>query len=260
MSDASLLRPRTGTEIVDAAAHLLTRNYLTLITVAAVVQLPVAALQIFLGPGHLQQGSANFNAGLAFLVNIIMGLALTVADGAIILVISDVCLGGTANAGSALRRTWPRVGTLIAAGIMRGIVTGLATLLLILPGIYVGVRLATLPAVVMCEDEDSSISYGRAWELGQGEVGRILLPMLVAWVIYFGAVFGLAFCSALLGKAVPVLQTSGVTMVMLLLAPILVHPLVAVTSALVYYDLRVRKEGYDLELMAKDIGATMATA
>jgi hypothetical protein len=254
---AVTLRPRTATEIVDAAARLLAQHYLTLVTIAVVVQLPIAALEIFIGPQTLEPGGATYNGLLSFLVRIAGGLALNVADGAIILVISDVYLGGSANAASALRRTWPRLATLIAAGIMAGIATGLAALLLILPGIYVATRLATLPAVVMCEHDDSTLSYSRAWELGKDEVGRIFVPMLIAWVIYFSAVIGIAFGASLLGKSVPVLQASGVTMVLLLLAPILVHPLVAVTSVLVYYDLRVRKEAFDLEIMAKEIGVAV---
>ncbi|MBC7789548.1 MAG: hypothetical protein H7Z74_06360 [Anaerolineae bacterium] len=36
---------------------------------------------------------------------------------------------------------------------------------------------------------------------------------------------------------------------------ILVYPLVAVVATLLYYDLRIRKEGFDLDVMAEELGA-----
>ena len=42
------IRPRSATEIVDAAFEILRRDYLTLITMTAAVQLPVIMLQLAL--------------------------------------------------------------------------------------------------------------------------------------------------------------------------------------------------------------------
>ena len=41
---------------------------------------------------------------------------------------------------------------------------------------------------------------------------------------------------------------------------IFVYPLIAIVQTLLYYDARIRKEGYDLELMAQDLGAPAAQA
>jgi len=39
-----------------------------------------------------------------------------------------------------------------------------------------------------------------------------------------------------------------------------IQPVVACVLALLYYDLRIRKEGYDLELMARELGDVPARA
>ena len=39
-----------------------------------------------------------------------------------------------------------------------------------------------------------------------------------------------------------------------------IYPLLAVVSTLVYYDLRIRKEGFDLEIMSRELGAAPAPA
>ena len=37
-----------------------------------------------------------------------------------------------------------------------------------------------------------------------------------------------------------------------------IYPLLAVVSTLLYYDLRIRKEGFDLEVMSRELGTTAA--
>jgi len=39
------------------------------------------------------------------------------------------------------------------------------------------------------------------------------------------------------------------------LPPVLFYPIVSVVTTLIYYDLRVRKEAFDLEMMASELGA-----
>ena len=45
------------------------------------------------------------------------------------------------------------------------------------------------------------------------------------------------------------------TVVLGSLGSVLVYPLVPIVATLMYYDLRVRREGLDLELMADDLAA-----
>ena len=37
-----------------------------------------------------------------------------------------------------------------------------------------------------------------------------------------------------------------------------IYPLLAVVSTLLYYDLRIRKEGFDLEIMSRELGGVPA--
>ena len=41
---------------------------------------------------------------------------------------------------------------------------------------------------------------------------------------------------------------------------ILLYPVLAVTVTLLYYDLRIRKEGFDIEMMASELGGRAPAA
>jgi hypothetical protein len=249
------LRPRSGSEIVDAAVQLLRANYAPLITIAAITWLPVVLLQLAFRTELSDAGVVADHTGVFLLSSIMQTLALVVADAASVVIISDVHLGGETSASAALARVMPRLGTLIGANIMRNLIGGFALILLIVPGLYVVVRTFTLTAVVMCERGDSGESWGRAWALGENNVGRVFGPAATVGILSYVLAMALLYFTTRLGLAVPVLRASGVTLVVGSLGSVFFHPVVSVVRTLVYYDLRVRKEGFDVEVMANELGA-----
>ena len=254
------LRPRTATEIVDASFELLRRNYVTLITITALVRLPLLVVQIIAGLASSDplQRSQVAPGGLAFLLGVGQFLALVLANAAIIAVTSDSYLGKPVSVGDSWRRALASTGTLIYSTLSVRISYSLASILLIIPGIYVGARYVSVQAIVVLEKQSTRPAMKRGWMLGDGLVWHSFVAMLLGWVIY-GALAGLLpFAALFFGSFVPVFATPNVVTIIAGLADVFVYPIIGVTSTLVYYDLRIRKEALDLETMASDLGTATA--
>lgn len=265
---ATPLRPRSATEIVDASFRVLRQCYLQLAAVAAVILLPYIILVVLVGANP-----ADVSRVLG--LNAILLLSAAVIEGAIVVAVSESYLNGTTRVAEALASAAKRFPALIGVAILRSIVVGFGVAALVLiPGIVLGVLfrsnplamgillflLAIVPtfylmlrtmfmtAVLMLERTGVVESVGRSWNLAGGQMWRVLLTMLLAWVIYFGLFFILSLAVNLLLSRNPTVSAVLSAIVMCF-----AYPFVGVVTTLLYYDLRVRKEGFDLEIMTEQL-------
>lgn len=176
---------------------------------------------------------------------IFYGVAIVVALVVILLV------GATAASGI------PAWLAALFAGLLAAVVIGLGIAVMLM----VASRVIFLPQVVMIEGQSPGQALGRAMQLGKGnwyKVGAILLfnyfislslltaitlPVLAA--LYFTDVLSAEFMA---GPTWNLLYTSFSQLINLLSLPI---QMVAFT--LLYLDSRVRKEAYDIELLAREV-------
>jgi hypothetical protein len=146
-----------------------------------------------------------------------------------------------------------------------GTVTGIAALLLIGLGIaaalYVIARVIFLPQVVMIEGQTAGMSLGRAMELGKGNWYR------VGGIVLFTYFVSLSLLSALTLPVLAGLYFVGVLTPEFMVSPtwnilytsftqlsnLLCLPIWIISYTLLYFDSRVRKEAYDLELLAREV-------
>ncbi len=249
---ATALRPRSATEIIDASFQLLRRHYTPLVAIAVVALLPYIILVAV-------TGSAAPESASAVLVFIAQWLCAALAEAAVILGVSDAYIDGNVDIQRALANTAGRLPTIILAGILRGIAIAVGLIALLFPGIYVMLRTFAIIPVVVLEERPAGESFRRSWDLAKGEVWKILGTMLLAWlifmVLYMLLVFTVGVVAGLVGS-VNERMTSVVVAVLLAL----VYPITGVVTTLLYYDIRVRREGYDLELMAREAPAPVPSA
>jgi hypothetical protein len=137
----------------------------------------------------------------------------------------------------------------VAAGAM-AIVFGLAiAALFIVAGVALVGRYVALPAVIMHETLGARAAMRRARELARGSMRRIIALLLLVAVLFLIVSFGtLGVFMALLRS--PVLAS--------VLANIVNVPLYALAGAIVtvlYFDLRIRGEGLDIEMLAAELDA-----
>jgi hypothetical protein len=113
--------------------------------------------------------------------------------------------------------------------------------------------------VVVLEERSAGESFRRSWDLAKGEVGKILGTMVLAWLIF---IVLYALLIVIVGLIVGLLGSSNERMTSLLVAILLalVYPITGVVTTLLYYDIRVRREGYDLELMAREAPSPVPSA
>ena len=146
-----------------------------------------------------------------------------------------------------------KLGPILAAGIVFGIMAAVGLIFLIVPGIILIVSLGFHGAVLMIERTGPMQSLGRSWRLVSGERWRIFLAVLVFVIIVITVfvIIGLVLSfllSGLLGASNNfAVYLSGQTVGLLAI------PLNAAFTAIVYLDLRVRKEHLDKEGLAAQL-------
>lgn len=149
---------------------------------------------------------------------------------------------------AAMKRFWSILGALILLSL--AIAGGF--ILLIVPGIIFAVRLVLSPVPVMLEGAGPGRALGRSWQLSRGNFWRMVgLGMLV--VILEEIVAGIitvipALLAHLAGPAGWVISGAGSAAGLILVTPFQIIALV-----LLYFDLRIRKEGFDLALLAHQL-------
>lgn len=261
------LRPMSVGEILDVAFGIYRQHLATLVTIT--VLLTGLPLVVFFAAAGLAMASIATNIlGLLVLVLLfLIGYVILtqLAMGASVLVIAEGYLGRTLSAGDAVRRTLDRLGLLIASGLLVGLVVGLGALLIFVPGIILLCGLIITTQVVMLESPDgATAAMGRAWNLSSGFRWRMFLLLLVGFVLTFVVLMGtnilvtMAFGGfgadadpGTAGSVGLVLLQQGVQLVM----NMLIAPLTYCFLTVAYYDLRVRKEAFDLEILANSLSA-----
>jgi hypothetical protein len=229
------LRPRTVSELVDAAIALYKRDAPLYILAAAIGYTPYLILELFfLRPDSL---SEPITAGL---VTMMLSLASLVTSSFMSAVV--VKLGSRAYLGSPpdLATTFKAV--LLVIGVM----------FLLVGSLYVVARFFAVASVVVLEDTGPLSAFGRSSELSEGRKGHILKALLLVFLIYFVLSLGVtAFASLAHSTVVSRLATAMWTIVG--------WPLVGLTEMVLYYDARIRGEGFDLEHMAASLDGSGAT-
>lgn len=236
--NAPALRPRSAVEIIDAAFHLMRRNYLEMLAVGGVIIIPLAVLE-FLSPPYVALGFAMLRTLFSFL-----------AVGAILHVASEAYLGQPTSVGGSLRHVARRMLPLVVAVILQTMLTMLGFVFLIIPGFFVAAWLFTMPAVVVLEGKGPLEAIGRSYDLARGYVGKILGIVLLTYLIYILGVLAIGSLVLLSGS----LRIGEQSIAFLSnVLSVLILPIWSCIATLLYYDLRIRKEGFDLQVMAQQL-------
>jgi len=261
------LRPLSAGEILDQSFGLYRRYLPALATIALVC---TAAPQIGLAVVSVQASRAQTAGGMLgilpeyLLLAVVMLILSQLAIGASTLVLAEGYLGRSLATGEALRRAWGSVGKIISLGIMSTLVVGLGLILLIVPGLVLlaGLAVAT-PALMIEPNLTAGGALSRSWELTRGSKLRMLALMMVPFVILMVAAVGLTMVVGIVAAGAGALKdvatqgpslgfniaTEGVSLVV----RTLLTPLIYCVLTVSYFDLRVRSEGFDLEVLASSI-------
>jgi hypothetical protein len=249
------LRPMSVGEILDASLVLLRRHLGVFFGVAAACQGVPQALSLYV------QVSGGWSArpGLYALAQALGFLGYLLVTGATIRIVSQAYLGYEPRLGDALRFAARKFGRTFGAGLAAGILVAMASLLLLIPGIVVACGLAVaVQAAVLEPLPAASDGIGRSWTLTKGFKGKALALYAVT-VVLFGCVgLGRVVATLLAAWASPAFVRP--VLVLWALLSLFVYPFLSCVFTLFYYDLRVRKEAFDLELLSRQLGLELLGA
>jgi hypothetical protein len=119
------------------------------------------------------------------------------------------------------------------------------------------VRLCLTTQAIVLENQGPLTGIARSWRLTSGAfwraLGLIVLLFLLAYVISAIPTSMVSFALQLIsaGDLTALMRNQAIVSGIAVLGQILVLPFQLVIYTMLYYDLRMRKEGYDLELMAQ---------
>lgn len=238
MSTLAHTHPRSATEILDTSFRFYRAHFGDLLVLCALLLVP-PVLVTAISPEPVQA-----------VVQVVGNLMFLVCQGAIaVLVAAALERDQSLSAGDVLRTLGGRTGSVIAVSIMAGILIGFGTLLLVIPGLLIAVWTAVATPVAAIEGLKNSNALKRSRDLTRGRFWHVLGTMLLAWVLVIVLMFGLVITLGL------VLGMFGlpdrITQMLAGLVMVPLFPLVGVATSLLYYDLRVRSEGADVEAMVE---------
>lgn len=242
------LRPRTAGEILDGAFVLYRTHFGVLVGATLLPHLPLLAYRA-LGPAAGLPDAPGWEA----VAVVYDRLATILFWGALVHLCAAAVQGGGLSVGAAYRRARGLFWLLLGQSIVAGVLTGVAALALILPGIAVYLLYFLAPQVMVVEGLGVSDSLDRSWSLVRAEWRRAAGVLAVTAVIFLLPFLLVGVAEGLAGaESVWVVTASGVLQVLLY---VLAYPFAAASATLLYFDCRVRSEALDLVAAAEALPA-----
>jgi hypothetical protein len=210
--------------------------------------------------GPVSPGLIEGAVGGAILVGLLYFVLIGAAQAATIFAVSDLYLGRAASVRGSFRRVRGHVLRVLGVLFLTSLVVGVGFILLIIPGIILLCRTGVAVPASMLEDEGPVVSISRSMELTKGYALQMFLIFLLAWVlsIVAAAVFQFPF-TLLMGTAA---KPHAVSLALVVIqdfssfvSQVLVGPVATIAFSLMYYNLRVRKEAFDLQHLMGSLGS-----
>ncbi len=266
------LRPLSLGEILDVSIKICVANWRSLLRVVLIVVVPVEILSTALSADSTTSSfdfSANsgqtpqetvdqLNAELGGLAisTLLRLVAVLFVSAACFRIIAQAYLGETADWRSSLSYAVRHTGPLIWLSILYGlgVVFGLA--LVIVGSIWLYVAwIFWLPALFV-EGLRGRKALGRSYRLVKGRWWRTFGIVMVGFIL--AGIISTVVQGVFIAGIFVANDNDALVLVFSAIAGIvglaITTPFQAALITVVYFDLRVRKEGYDLELLAREIG------
>jgi hypothetical protein len=254
--DSPRLHPLKTGDLLDTVFRLYRLNFGLFAGVVAALAVPQTVLTISAFP-WLEGSNSTLIAGLAlWLAPITVLVSWGLIVGALAGAVSARYLGQPISVLGAYRMVGVRsLAWLLLSSLFAGLVVIIGFSIFFLPGIYFFCRFAFLPQAIVLERAGIMESWNRSWFLVDGSWWRVFRLIATVFVLYgILLIIGLTLRDALgvLGN-LPDSFAGSLGQLWNAAVEILVLPIPLGVLTVLFYDLRVRKEGFDLELMAQDI-------
>lgn len=255
------LRPLDYAGILDRTLELYRNNFVLLISIAAVLYVPFGIFRLLLA-GRLPAASMTPEnmMGLAaggFFVAIGSWIITSLVHGAMIVAVSKRYLGLKTDMADSYREVMPVLVPLMLTSVIVGLLLIVGMFLLVIPFFIFLFWTAFYYEAVVLERK----FYGAAIErskylIGDGQWVRVLVLGVLMFILVIVA-------NKILGTVLSFLPGGSLHLTVLAesVMQTFIFPLQIVATIVLYYDIRVRKEAFDLQMLAAQLGGTVpATA
>ncbi|HEX5696463.1 MAG TPA: hypothetical protein VFZ15_08750 [Acidimicrobiia bacterium] len=275
------LRPYAVGEIIDAAIRLVTGNARALFTISALIFIPLGALQVLaysaVGGSDLlslvnslvvesaldeQQIDRLIDAmqrllSLGLLLALLAGVGTAVMQAATAKTATDLHRGIIPSWRDSIGFGLGRPFALLGAVILVGLGSSIGLILCLVPGIWLFASWSvTVPALVV-ERRGPIQAMQRSFQLAKGRLGPVLVVVLISSLVYGTVSYTFSLLASVLtfaGQSGDLPMSVAASVISSTVSSILVQPFIAAATIVLYLDLRVRAEDYDLQKMKTEIG------
>jgi hypothetical protein len=280
------LRPLRIGEILDTSIKIYTKRAAILFRIVLIVAVPLEILATllqlslpapestssqvnvfgsngFTNPAFNQQptqGVSGSQIGAIVggsLVIIILSVLLTLlATATCYKAIIDSYLGREPDWRDSFVFALKRFGTLLGTTFTVLIVTAIGFLFCLAPGIWLYISWLFCTVVVLTEGTGVSGALSRSFDLVRGRWWRTFATYIVGYLFtaivsgLIGLVLGFLLFKVASTYTATVILERGVNLV----AQVITIPFIAAFVTVMYFDVRVRREGFDLQLLASQVG------
>jgi hypothetical protein len=268
---ARALRPLRVGEILDGGIKIYRGNARTLMGLTTVVVVPFQLLSaiVLLStveysseiPRGFRVGTTNpgqhaTSVGAQAILTITGALVGLLTTAACVKAVSDAYVDQPSDARTSLRFALRRIFSLLWLEILMFVLLVLAFIALIIPGIWLYASWSVATPALLIEGKRGWGALKRSFTLVRhrwwATAAVILLANILVSIIS-GAIAGVLVALALAGNT-SVTVAVVVVSVASAIASVLTRPFQAAVTTVLYYDLRIRREGYDVQLLAEQLG------
>ncbi|HUG16982.1 MAG TPA: glycerophosphoryl diester phosphodiesterase membrane domain-containing protein [Thermomicrobiales bacterium] len=260
------LRPMTAGDIIDEAINLYRRHFRMFIVIGAFAIVPLSVVQIVLSLAGDQSDlvfvgvSSLITTGLSVLVYVALWTAMARAS-------ASVFLNEPMDERRAYSDVVGRFGTALLLAIVYAIVV-MALSFVFFIGVYFAIAWIFALHVLIIERRGIGDALSRSRALVSGHWWRVLGVGLVAVIIQFVIVIAFSIPAMAAGGSTmlsdPFAEMSPVATLLATIGnaagTIIAGPILYCTVTLLYFDLRMRKEGFDLEYQAREMEVALDQA
>ena len=260
------LRPLSTGELLDRTFSLYRSHFTLFVGIFALPYLVVLAYQCV---------GLVFQSGSAQLSNVLMNAVWSLGTLFLILVVSAASQAATVVAVSNLHLDRPasvmdsfsavkgHILGVVGLSVIVTLAAGIACLAFLIPGVLLFLMWSLAVPAKVLEQKGVFDSMSRSMELTKGSRGRIfvigllivVLAIAVSWLLQWPVLIAAGF-SLKGGIQHITIEWQLALLLVEFLSRSLVGALSTIALSLVYYDQRVRREAFDLQLMMSTIDAT----
>jgi hypothetical protein len=266
------LRPLGVGEVLDAGIKLYLRHWKPLMLCVAGIVLPVQILSVLVfasidpdslssfGGSSTTSDDASWTEIAAILgVGLVSALSTLLATAACFKAVADAWLGSKPEAGRSLKFAVRRLPALVWLSIVMGCGLALAALALIIPAIWLFVAWSLAVPALLFERVGAFKALRRSFRLVRGRwwptFGALVVAYLLASILG-GLLQGIPEGIASAAADDSVVADAIAAVIGGTVSALITTPFTAAVLTLLYFDKRVRKEGFDLQLLASGLGTT----